>query len=186
MGEYSDGANDIRRRQPVCSRPTCWSTMRGRSSTWTRVESICGMYRRTCGPPRNGRRPTLRSALCRPENLCELVRRRDFQLIVATVAQLCPAASVRTASRAGNDRPASGRTSLRIRARSTTVPRQDLAGTPAALSPGHASVVGSIGQSRHGPAASRRNSQFANKLSAHRHRERRRDPDVMQLAALVV
>ena len=62
----------------------------------------------------------------RAEDLLELVRRRDLELIVAAVGRLaCRAASAGRPPRGGSDRPAGGRTSPRTRARCAAAPTTD-------------------------------------------------------------
>src|SRR5215211_1684041 len=75
----------------MLTRRTCWSIrcvgVRARGPAFA---SICSMCRRQSGPRRSRAIPTMRlrlSGRVRPENLLELVRGRDLELIVAAVGR---------------------------------------------------------------------------------------------------
>ena len=107
-------------------------SMRGRSSTWTRIrvnlrhvpeaerpaeEAPDPDYDPWRGPAPAGAR------VARAEDALQLVGGRDLQLIVAAVlAAACRGASARTARRDGSESPACGRTRPRTRARAAAAP----------------------------------------------------------------
>ena len=103
--------------------------------TWTRIRVNLQHVPESCGPPQEPLDPDERPERLadvtgrRPagaEDLLELVRRRDLELIVAAVLPAaCPAASAGRARRGGSDRPACGRTSPRRRARCAAAPTTD-------------------------------------------------------------
>ena len=108
--------------------------MRGRFQTWTRIRVNLQHVPAELRPPQEPLDPdedmaddwkASAAASRRAEDLLELVRSRDLELIVAAVAAACRDASAGTSPRGGTDRPACGRTSPRTRARCAAAPRTD-------------------------------------------------------------
>src|SRR6185503_19225589 len=128
----------------------------------------------------------------RPEDLLELVGRRDFELVIAAVARPLVRAPALKDRRMAKPRPLHMVVlDLTDSLYAQRLPRQILAGAPAALASGHARrlaagrfcpfapgvrLVGALTQRR----------ELERELLADSHRERRGHADVMQRSAVVV
>ena len=201
----SAGRRAIRTPPRTSSRPTCSSIAcaaasppgRASASTWSTCPQA---LRPRAGAARSRRRrpndwgaTSAGRAAPAAEDLRELVRRRDLELIVAAVARAaCRGASAGRPPRGGSGRPACGRTSPRTRARRAAAPttgpcrrssgsaRRACACEP---SPGRRPRRATGGR-RARP--SRSGASSAASCFADRHRERRRHADVVQRAVVVV
>ena len=183
-------------------------SMRGRSSTWTRVRINLQHVPEELRPqaPKLPPIPNPWSTLLRSrsrriarctENGGKLVSRSDLELIVAAVRPApCPHASAGTSPHGGSDRPACGRTSLRRRARCAAAPTTDLC--PRSIGSARPACAAAVfvppERPREGgpftPGMRRQRVlpqrlQLLHQLLAPRHRERRGHADVMQRALVV-
>ncbi len=159
---WNGGGHGTQRRHRTSSQQTCSSTRcaaasargRGSASTCSTCPSICGRRRSHSIPMRRrmSGKASVRTAR-RAEDLLELVRRSDLELIVAAVSRL----SIGTPAQ--EDGGVSEPIALQVVVLDLAdaldphrLPRKILAGTPSALSAGHPAtrVAGGSAHSRHG------------------------------------
>ena len=206
----SAGRRASSRTRPRISQPAdvLVDAMRGRFHTWTRIrvnlQHVPEALRPAQEPldpesttPRRLQARSIRAASAptatRAEDLLELVRRRDLELIVAAVGRRLvgpPAQEHRRVAEAVALHVVVLHLAHALDAQ--RLPRQILAGAPAALAAGHARQspapaprpTRATGCSSSASLAQRR--ELRGQLLPPRHRERRRHADVMQPARVVV
>src|SRR4051812_31809898 len=146
---WNGGRRGTRRRPRICSRPTCSSIASAAAIAPGRASaSTCSMSLRNCVRRKRRSIPTSRSpttgtarsatARRRAEDLLELVRSRDLELIVAAVLRALVAAPALEDRSMAEARPLHVVVlDLADALDPQRFPREVLAGAPAALSPGH-------------------------------------------------